>query len=61
MTQYILVLRVRVTLSYLPNTAERIQSGFAEVRVVPVIEEMVGLLSSSQLLGLQPFLPPLPV
>merc|ERR1719400_82235 len=45
----------------LPDTAERIQSGLAEVRVVPVIEEVVGLLSGSQLLGLQPFLPPLSV
>ena len=44
--------------SHLPQAAERVESGLAEVRVVPVVEEMISLLPSSQLLRLQPLTPP---
>ena len=46
---------------YLPDPSEWIQSGLAELWVVPEIEEVVSLLPGGQLLRLQPPLPPLAV
>merc|ERR1719462_106750 len=43
------------------NSEYVIKSCFAEFRVIPKIEEVIGLLSGAQLLGFQPFLTPLSV
>ena len=51
---------VMIFVSHLPHSPDRVKPGLAEVGVVPEVEEVVSLLLSGELLGLQPLVPPLP-
>ena len=49
-----------IFVSHLPHPPDRVKPGLAEVGMVPEVEEVVSLLLSGELLGLQPLVPPLP-
>ena len=44
----------------LPHSPDGVKPGLAEVGMIPEVEEVVSLLSSGELLSLQPLVPPLP-